>query len=216
MPKEIPILYSTAMIQAKLAGRKTQTRRTSKLDLINQNPDDWEYVFDDGKHMFFSKTQEDLMHIVKCPYGMPGDLLWARETWNQVFVTTSNKFPEGHLEFRYKADHKGMIIKGHDKYKPSIHMPKVAARIWDRVVSIRVERLQDINEEDVIAEGIEVRESGYRNYRLKEDAFLFMTAKRSYQTLWESINGLESWEANPWVWVVTTENVSLTGKPDTA
>lgn len=214
--KEIPILYSTAMIQAKLAGRKTQTRRTSGLVSlskvnINDDPDRWKVtdqkVIDDKLYFFFNKRE-----MVKCPYGQPGDLLWARETHIRT--------PGG--KYHYKADistdkdanRKGYIDVGEDwaKWKPSIHMPKGGARIWDRVVSIRVERLQDISEDDAIAEGLYRNNDPLKSWTYA-DRLGFGSAVHAYQNLWTEINGPGSWEANPWVWVVTTENLSLTGKP---
>ncbi len=97
------------------------------------------------------------------------------------------------------------------KWKPSIHMPRWASRITLEVTGVRVERLQDISEEDAIAEGVEVLWRGYddaqdfyRNYHT--GGYLF-TAKASYRTLWESINGPGSWERNDWVWVIEFKRI---------
>jgi len=100
-------------------------------------------------------------------------------------------------------------------------MPKAAARIWLQVEEIRVERLQDITEESAIAEGIIDYEDGtYKNYFTQkglreQDGVDCILAKGSFQSLWCSINGLESWDANPWVWVVKFKVLSTTGKPRT-
>lgn len=219
MSKEIPILYSTEMIRAKLAGRKTQTRRTSKLSWVNEDPNDWEYVFEDGQHMLFNKTEEGLMVIIKCPYGEPGDILWAREThyYEKYFNgLTENTF------VRYKADMGDEPVAWN--WHPNIFLHKEHCRIWDRVINIRVERLQDISEEDAIAEGIEKmifitgEHVGWKNYTPKkyQDKRLPHLNKRtpveSYRTLWESVNGAGSWDLNPWVWVITTENISINGR----
>ncbi len=234
MIKEIPILYSTAMIQAKLAGRKTNTRRTSKLNEINENPKGWKFegMNDRGEAIFFDihgvisgHDPQDCYRFIKCPYGKPGDLLYARETWRVVGWDFED---HGRTTVQYKdrSRRAELLLFDDDRdketdlpWKPSIHMPKAAARIWDRVLSIRVERLQDISEEDAIAEGIEKTGESYgmdwfANYS-EEDIGTMLNPKESYRTLWESINGPGSWELNPWVWVVTTENVSLTGKPQT-
>ncbi len=98
------------------------------------------------------------------------------------------------------------------KWKPSIHMPRWASRITLEVTGVRVERLQDISEEDAIAEGVECWEERgyddaqdfYRNYHTGGDLF---TAKASYRTLWESINGPGSWERNDWVWVIEFKRI---------
>lgn len=231
--KEIPILYSTAMIQAKLAGRKSQTRR-----LVKDVPS-WaeKFGFDvftpKGSISCYGNTPQGYgAKFIKCPYGQPGDLLWARETWN-IFAFSRDaekywpyeKIPKtdpreddesyGHSEVDYFATTKSPD----DKWRPNIHMPKWAARIWDRVVSIRVERLQDIDTADALAEGIEFEwrtlttETYFAKDYLKDDFVPDLSPVESYQSLWTKINGPGSWEANPWVWVITTENLSLTGKP---
>lgn len=218
MIKEIPILYSAPMIRAKLAGTKTQTRRTAKLNIINESPSDWQYVFEDDQHMFFNTKQDDLMYIIKCPYGKSGDILWTRETWCHSLDV------EG--EFYYRAtDHEAEDYEGGFPWRPSIHMPKIAARIYDRVIKIRVERLQSITESDAITEGInpllasqsQLAQHGrlYEHYTENRTG-IFGTGLRptaSYKTLWESINGDGSWKLNPWVWVIETESLSTTGKP---
>jgi hypothetical protein len=96
----------------------------------------------------------------------------------------------------------------HFPWKPSIHMPKAAARIFLRITDIRVERLQDISEEDAIAEGIGNAENGRMGYKdyLDSDSATFH-AKQSFESLWQSINGAESWDENPWVWVITFESI---------
>jgi hypothetical protein len=114
--------------------------------------------------------------------------------------------------FLYKANtvHQAM------KWKPSIHMPKAAARIWLQVESIAVERLRDITEEDAIAEGVNLAEGLIKGEMLwkdyEHDLNNLSNPKSSFKTLWRSINGAESWEANPWVWVVRFKVVSTTGR----
>jgi hypothetical protein len=226
--KEIPILYSTPMIQAKLAGRKTQTRRLVKYPIADR-PAGYAYaqvaIVDGSAHFTWKDFPEHKGVFIKCPYGQPGDLLWARETWTlldttrTVIYTRSKGFSEK-PKVMYRADGD---VKGF-KWKPSIHMPKFAARIWDRVVSIRVERLQDITEDDAIAEGIEEllqsraqrAENGrmFRDYSKKPEMFNDgLSAVKSYQSLWTKINGPGSWQNNEWVWVVVTENISINGRP---
>src|SRR5687768_3097064 len=142
--REIPILYSTAMIKAKLAGRKTMTRRTTKLDQINANPDQWKVHYTGefwkpSAHkpgmptfwvMFEHKETRERVSI-KCPYGGVGDVLWARESFQieKYFNGLRDEcFPI------YKANYDGPVAWN---WKPSIHMPKDAARIWDEVINVR-------------------------------------------------------------------------------
>jgi hypothetical protein len=208
--KERGILYSAPMIMAKLAGTKTQTRRTVGLDAVNVNPNDWEYVFENGKHRFNHEDGES-GGFVTCRYGKPGDILYARETWyrsyNSIAAEAAGFSDYIGPAYEYRADNQTS-----SGWKPSIHMPKKAARIWERITDIRVERLNDISEADAIAEGIKQFPEGYIFNNYTEDA-VCKTAVESYRTLWESINGDGSWELNPWVWAITTETLSTTGRP---
>ena len=185
--KERPILFSGPMVRAILEGRKTQTRRIVKvrggLEYIGpkgceHEPDSWGYPHpcDDG--------YLTLADGIKCPYGKPGDRLWVRETWAPA------EWPPTGPPAVYRAD-EGMFAS---QWKPSIHMPRAVSRITLEVVSVRVERLQDISEEDALAEGITLVERG-------------TSPVDQFNKLWESINGPGSWEANPWVWVVEFKRI---------
>lgn len=219
--KHIPILYSQDMILAKIAGRKTQTRR-----IVNPQPSEhhWSLFpgYESGVNIlnttkgivaqFYDSYKNnggsnyEINCNVKCPYGQPGDILWTRESWNYV-----DTYPEPDCfgKYLYKAN------GGTGKFKPSIHMPKSACRIWDEIVSIRVERVADISEEDAIAEGVQscIDEIGirYKDYIADASGYghpdndypTVSTAIQSYRSLWQKINGIESWEANPFVWVIS-------------
>lgn len=218
--KEYPILYSTPMIQAKLAGRKTQTRR-----IIKVQPEEQLHPCGSSKWYWSTNPSDLKIPYVKCPYGQIGDLIWARESWayaedefgNHSSTTNGDCFGK----FLYKANGDD----NHDRWKPSIHMPKEASRIWERITDIRVERLQDISEGDAIAEGIQpLLASGaqlathgrlYKHYTEHQEGLFGTGLKpvKSYQTLWESINGDGSWDLSPWVWVIETEILSTTGRP---
>jgi hypothetical protein len=233
--KETPILFNTAMVQAIESGIKTMTRRIVKIDPAFENShidirSDYE-TLDSGKRTaglyayFYDKDSE--VYDTKCPYGhgqpdwgdrQPGDRLWVRETFFDC-----SKFKEADLfshvvgDFIYKED---TDFIGCHKWKPSIHMPKVAARIWLEVISVRVERLNDITEQDAIKEGIlydkflqkygcnacEVRGSSSCRAGC-EDGF-FDNAKDPFKYLWQSIYGNESWVVNPWVWVVEFKRIT--------
>lgn len=214
---ERPTLFSTPMVQAILALLKGMTRRTKGLEKINQNPNDWQFEWADfclEKPWRFtykpSVNKQSLadrdfyQEALKCPYGQPGDLLWVRECFGYYSNTLF-----------YKADDSLAA----EKWKPSIHMPKAAARIWLQVEEIRVERLQDISEEDAESEGVQWirRTSGicFMDYTISEYVFP-MTAKNSFKSLWKKINGNDwniGWDINPWVWVVKFKVLSTTGKP---
>lgn len=189
--KETPILFSTPMVQAILNGTKTQTRRVV------------------GKmHTAFSLDRQ-------CPYGQVDCLLWVRETHGY-----SN---DGKLY--YKAD---VCSPKYDKpangWKPSIFLKKVDARIWLQITGIRVERLQDISYTDAKAEGVQkgycqsyypdgnpVTIETHQNYETGKQGLI--NPITSFTSLWCSINGTQSWQANPWVWVIEFKVISKTGKP---
>lgn len=188
---EKPILFSTPMIRAILDGRKSQTRR-----IVKPQPESVDHV--NHKIIPYNGSAEFLMKNTICPYGKIGDVLWVRETFHLV---------PPNMVF-YKADPEN---KATGKWKPSIFMPKEACRIRLEITNISVERVQDISKDDAIAEGIELYEgeSNYKNY-LHGDGRNYgyvKEAKISYMTLWESINGKDSWDINPWVWVIEFKRI---------
>lgn len=213
--KFIPILYSTPMVQAINEDRKTQTRRTKNLEYINEKPDNWFFLKSllrsDGVLFFLFEGFQGDSKLVKCPYGQPGDVLWVRETFHYVHDAETNKF----LKYGYKADW-SIGITSHPKnkgiWRPSIHMPKEAARLFLQIQDIRVERLQDISENDAIAEGVAFvgkTPSGHNLYKDYRERFIepFFAPENSFMSLWVSINGQRSWMSNPWVWVIEFEKI---------
>lgn len=195
--RERPILFSEPMVQALFAGTKTQTRRilkTQPLDVLPMK----------GKKRgveWVGLMQRDPARglVFRCRLGQPGDRLWVRETWMKTL---------GGIAYRANGvEHYG--AGGKLKWKPSIHMPRWASRITLEVVAVRVERLQEISGADAIAEGIESlggRGKFWRDYSdpggPEEVTMNLVDPIVSYMTLWESINGVGSWNDNPWVWVV--------------
>lgn len=205
--KLIQISYSSPMIQAKRRkiNPKSQTRRIRGLQVINQNPDLWSFVemlHFSRQNFYCAKFKNNIdgryLHF-KSPYGQPGDILWTRETFQRLVNCKTNEF----TRYAYYADWPEEFHKEYPhKWKPSIHMPYEACRMWDEVTEIRCERIHDISESDAVAEGVEQnRDGSWKDYiapnRLWQDC-----AKPSYISLWQSINGEESWNVNPWVWVV--------------
>lgn len=221
--KEIPMLFSTPMVKALKNGIKTETRRERNLAPVNESPNTWtisrpRFVNNcEGKgpgtwaaFFYHDKSGKAVVKHIKCPYGKIGDKIWVRETWCH-HGRPNNK---SGLKYAYK-ENQGPIVSKMHKWKPSIHMPKVAARIWLEITNIRCERLQDITNEASLAEGIETKDldgtTTYRDYSTKIDMFAYGThflPKNSYKTLWKSINGKGSWEKNPWVWVIEFKKVS--------
>lgn len=195
---ERPIPFKPEMVRAVLDGTKTQTRRVVKplvADRINNCPG----------------FLEDLREV-SGPYGKPGDRLWVREAWRGY--ETDDALPpreiRRHTPVYFEATKSfflGYQFKT-GKLRPGMFMPRWASRITLEVTGVRVERLQEIGENDAMAEGVErvVVGDGWRRYC---DTALELagvtpceTARCSYESLWESINGPGSWAANPWVWVV--------------
>jgi len=186
--KERPILFSGEMVRAILEGRKTMTRRVVKLPRWAL-PGSLEC---DGTIPFWPMAEDmygDSKRI-ECPYGQVGDLLWVKETFAQV-DGDELYFRASDSELTEEEREEGM------KWKPSIFMPRWASRITLEIVSVMVERLQDITEEDAKAEGTHL----YRRTRPDTEY------RENYRTLWEKINGAESWAANPYVWVIEFKKI---------
>ncbi len=175
--REKPILFNTEMVQAVYAGRKTQTRRLNNFHEINKDPD--RYIFqgliryEKILHASFRDKRNNNQIIIKCPFDV--NQLWVRETFCRQMG--------GYI---YKANPEDSKFKTF-KWKPSIFMPRIASRIQLEITDIRVERVQDITEDDAMAEGI-VHEN----------------AVSAFKCLWDSINEKRGfgWDKNLWVWVV--------------
>lgn len=176
--KERPILFSGPMVRAIIEGRKTQTRRIIK-------PRNNNSIFVGWDDEFVLNDENKEWTLSECPYGYPGDRLWVRETWAKQL---SGKYI-------YRADHQDWELADYTAtgaWRPSIHMPRAACRILLQITDIRVERLQYISADDARAEGC--TDPG-------------PIAIGEYQTLWEKINGPESWALNPYVWAITFKPV---------
>ncbi|MBP3538571.1 MAG: ASCH domain-containing protein [Oscillospiraceae bacterium] len=186
-----PILFNTEMVCAILDGRKTVTRRVVK----PQYGGALEVHDDVGGVASLCERCGSLCKGLKPPY-RPGDILYVRETW-AAWSPTYGMAPELH----YKAN--GENLPGL-KWRPSIHMPREAARLFLRVTDVRVEQLQNITPEECISEGLS-REP------LDEVGGVFI--RGMYADLWDSTikpadHDLYGWDANPWVWVIQFERIS--------
>ena len=237
---ERPILFSSEMVKAILEGRKTMTRRVVNKDISNQ----FDIDVDNTVAAYINQLTGDSYDPVEiCPYGDVGDRLWVRETWaveesfdanpprgfsawpvwfkaNNAYCCNANGFPN-------HGFHNPNATKG--KWRPSIFMSRWASRITLEITGIRVDRLQDITEEDAIKEGmpdeypidpvycpncqgqgtcgaIHPVSLGY----MEIDCLECDTAKKRFRNLWDSINSKKpdkTWQDNPWVWVVEFRRV---------
>lgn len=206
--RERPILFSGPMVRAILDGSKTQTRRVVKprpVGLVDGAPCS-RIVRARSGHVEESTP-------IRCPYGAPGDLLWVRETaWydrEAVDVLTGVRcfFDNGEMRFgdRSRGIAPGRLdaarLDGNTalRKRPGIHMPRWASRLTLRVLAVRIERLQEISEEDAKAEG-----AGYFGPAPDKP----LTDRQVFEAGWDSINGKRApWASNPWVWAVTFERV---------
>ena len=211
--KESPILFSTPMVQAILAGRKTQTRRI--VPLKNQENNFIGHLLGkthESEKLAFGR-KKNVMETISLKYH-PGDLLWVRETF-QYGVFNNPILMD---EVAYKADGNNFPEMNELGWRPSIHMPKKAARIWLKVTDISLQRVKEISAEDAIKEGIKNRynhtfqETRYFDYQDLESEW--RSPVSSFMSLWCSIHGEENWDMNPWVWVIEFEVISTSGKPE--
>ncbi|MFM3315914.1 hypothetical protein [Klebsiella variicola] len=212
------MIFNGEMVRALLDGRKTQTRRPIK----------WKQTRfteigerEDGSRWPWSEDAEhacDFWHA--CPFGAVADRIWVRETWSSDFA---NYYPNDRVW--YAADNnrrldievvdgvRGIYSPESDvhvpfRWRPSIHMPRWASRILLEITDVRVERLNAISEEDARAEGI--IDGGCLNCGEPEPcgcANPEPDATDAFAYLWQSIYGQESWNANPWVWVISFERI---------
>ena len=196
--EERPILFNSEMIKAILDGRKTMTRRVVKIQpesigavkFTEYPTGTFNFTSNSGKVGIFNPQS------IKCPYGIPGDQLWVRETWAKIeFGYTP--------EIIYKADTPNLsMVSDFKGWKPSIHMFRRHSRIQLEITDIRVERVQDIDEIDAQAEGTFVD-------TLHELKNSMTPNKDQFSILWDSINKKRGfgWGVNPFVWVVEFERI---------
>lgn len=191
--KERGIIFNGEMVRAILDGRKTQTRRIIKDCTVGRDP--ISKFIQIGKK-FIGCYPEDVPELIRecCPYGVPGDRIWVRETWAEAGASAPDlklyraNYPE-HVPTHYE----NVPPDDEIRWTPSIHMPRWASRITLEITGVCVELLNDISEEDARAEGI----SGSSARDVKE----------AYAALWRSIYGSDSWRANPWVWVIEFKRI---------
>ena len=235
--KERPILFNAPMVRALMAGTKTQTRRIVKPVkfypdfgcAVGQVGGAWRYgspaalgLRERGDHWSVVLKGDVLQRMCTseaygwgagagCPYGVPGDRLWVRETW-RTDARLDDKAPNEFSGWpvKYEADsavlnHGAFFGQTDGKTRTSIHMPRWASRITLEITGVRVELLQDISEADAVAEGCKpIRPE------LVQDGLIVRpgrSAVEEFRLVWEQIHGGGSWEKNPFVWVVTFRRI---------
>ena len=211
--RERPILFSAPMVRALLDGTKTQTRRVvSKNDaaLLEFLAEDTDHLGqkneDGGTRVWCGDYPEEGSDLLKSRYGLVGDQLWVRETFAHGIHALSAKFEEDG-PFVYAATDSVQHRLG-EKWKPSIFMPRYASRITLEITNVRVERLNDINEADALAEGIHKLPALRGGYcQIDGGTPIAGTPVIGYRNLWEQINGKGSWDLNPWVWCISFRRI---------
>lgn len=208
-----PILFNTEMVRAILDESKTATRRIAKGiypyseygDFATKIKGEWQGPV----------SMENIVKF-KSPY-LPGDIRYVRETWQRIWKTNDrDQIIEGTDKYYYKADGTPPFTYYVDPdtgehrdipWRPSIHMPKKAARIFLEVTDVRVEHLQDMTLDDFLAEGVVIRPEAFND---PENAY--QQAKETFTKIWNSTIKRPDidrygWEANPWVWAIEFERI---------
>jgi hypothetical protein len=207
-----PILFSARMVRALLAGPKTQTRRVMKPQ-PTEGPLGW--LWDGAAHIHWSLSNISPAEAVHaCPYGQPGDRLWVRETfkyaehWNGGACCASEvvgfKADGAWLSRGQPFNMAAVPNLPESAWRPSIFMPRWASRILLEVTEVRVQRVQDISEEDAKAEGV-------TDHFPATECNSDRPYREGYAHLWDSINGKRpgcAWADNPWVWAVTFRRIT--------
>ena len=200
-----PILFNGEMVREIFKGRKTQTRRVIKVN----NPDEFEAINDCRLSEYGSSVPCYLLRIkateergIYYPKYDVGDILWVRETWAEGYnpdnIDENGNIPLGYCYRASGDDISSEFSNG--KWKPSIFMPKAAARLFLKVTNVRAERLQEIKGKDARAEGIG------EPYACRSESGYEFEMSVQFKELWDSINGKKyPWESNPWVWVYEFE-----------
>lgn len=201
--RERPIIFSSPMVRAILEGRKTQTRRIVKFggQGMPQSVSPEYSIEEDLSSPYAKNVRVEHGHIVcdwmtgrfstlvKCPYGVPADRLWVRETWRPA------KMRHGLI---YRADFSRADCPELLKWKSPLFLTREASRITLEITDVRVQRLHDISEDDATSEGVDAI----------PQAPAALTRKTAFAGLWNHINGKRApWESNPWVWAITFKRV---------
>ena len=204
--KEHPILFASEMVRAILDRLKTQTRR-----VMVPQPREGKYTQRITEHAGGVWQAESTDQEWRCPYGVPGDRLWVRETWCPCRVYPI--YRADCCEDTPSANTDDWNEPDGDKWRPSIHMPRWASRILLEVTDVRVQRVQEISEADAIAEGAPLADNPDfdRDDPMNDPRECHVAG---YMKLWDSINAKRGypWASNPWVWAITYKLLEVKGR----
>lgn len=205
--KERGIPFSAAMVRVVLDDRKTQTRRTVKLPswTASVTVDKGGTIWGPGPYLKAHRAEpvpDDVgaMERMHCPYGYPGDRLWVREAWRVEREHDALSGSDLDIDARwpevfYECDDARIEAREDlGRYRHARFMPRWASRITLEITEVRAQRLQDISEADAYAEGFRA-------------AFGPGFFHRTFDSLWDGINGDGAWAANPWVWAITFKRI---------
>ncbi|EIW8567052.1 morphogenetic protein [Klebsiella pneumoniae] len=212
--KERGMIFNGEMVRAILDGRKTQTRRIVKgTDGAVKFCKEWDI---NGEEIFVVLGEKDhtgmnpVLGAISCPFGAVGDRIWVRETFQGPLVHEElfeeySAYPEKFETPEYceyaadggvRPEYCDLDDNLRHGWRPSIHMPRWASRILLEITNVRVERLKNISDRDAICEGCSTADM--KSGDCVADVFA---------RLWASIYGSDSWNANPWVWVIEFKRV---------
>jgi len=195
-----PILFSAPMVRALIAGAKTQTRRILK---PQPNGHIWRYGWEKDAGATFSAGDELVSGRIPI---WAGDRLWVRETWAPLtYLTHNDPGPQAIIDGGFYRADEGTVDGEVSKWKPSIFMPRHASRLTLTVTDVQVERLNEISRDDAVAEGLSRKTCASSLAKEMGCDWGFDGDDRhgspvsAYAALWDHINGLGAWSANPWV-----------------
>jgi hypothetical protein len=215
--EENPIIFSGWSIRRILAGEKSQTRRIMKPQPKEVDPPTRQTWTLERKWLRWKKLKQTSGALTeRCPYGQPGDVLYVREAfrfdkafdeYSPADLVRSEEHPtlgRGDVQYEATPDEGPLSEETVGRKRPSIHMPRELCRLQLRVEDVRVERLQEIGEDDAMAEGVE----SVTRRSTSVHGGTITSASVAFKELWKEIHGDDAWEENPYVWVVEFSKIN--------
>lgn len=213
------MIFNGEMVRALLDGRKTQTRRIVKgTDSAVKSCKEWNI---NGEEVFVVLGEKDhtgmnpVLGAISCPFGAVGNRIWVREAFrvhSRATDVATLVYKASERNSWTEQTHRVPVAVCNkpatpEKWTPSLHMPRWASRILLEITDVRVERLNAINEHDAQAEGVAKLRGGFWKHYQPGWTQHQLSARGSFVTLWKSIYGDESWNSNPWVWVIKFKRI---------
>lgn len=215
------MIFNGEMVRALLDGRKTQTRRIVKgTDSAVKFCKEWNI---NGEEVFVVLGEKDhtgmnpVLGAISCPFGAVGNRIWVREAFrvhSRATDVATLVYKASERNSWTEQTHRVPVAVCNkpatpEKWTPSLHMPRWASRILLEITDVRVERLNAINEHDALAEGVAKLRGGFWKHYQPGWTQHQLSARGSFVTLWKSIYGDESWNSNPWVWVIKFKRIEV-------